>query len=121
MLILFIIVTIPSYLGQQKNSFLYGGTKIYQSNATQLGRDMNAIEDEYGVSSQIALMVPKGDMEKEIQMNRQLKQIDGVTSVVSYINSVGESIPKEFVPEEQVSQLYSEHYSRYVLTVDAEE
>ena len=121
MLILFLIVTIPSYLGQQKNSFLYGGTKVYQTNATQLGRDMNVIEDEYGVSSQVVLMVPKGDMEKEIQMNRQLKQIDGVTSVVSYINSVGESIPKEFVPEEQVSQLYSEHYSRYVLTVDAEE
>ncbi len=121
MLILFLIVTIPSYLGQQKNSFLYGGTKVYQTNATQLGRDMNAIEDEYGVSSQVVLMVPKGDMEKEIQMNRQLQQIDGVTSVVSYINSVGESIPKEFVPEEQVSQLYSEHYSRYVLTVDAEE
>ncbi len=121
MLILFLIVTIPSYLGQQKNSFLYGGTKVYQTNATQLGRDMNAIEDEYGVSSQVVLMVPKGDMEKEIQMNRQLQQIDGVTSVVSYINSVGESIPKEFVPEEQVSKLYSEHYSRYVLTVDAEE
>lgn len=121
MLILFLIVTIPSYLGQQKNSFFYGGTKVYQTNATQLGRDMNAIEDEYGVSSQVVLMVPKGDMEKEIQMNRQLQQIDGVTSVVSYINSVGESIPKEFVPEEQVSQLYSEHYSRYVLTVDAEE
>lgn len=121
MLVLFLIVTIPSYFGQQKNSFLYGGTKVYQTEATQLGRDMNAIEDEYGISSQVVVMVPKGDMEKEIEMNRDLGSIEGVDSVVSYINSVGESIPTDFVPQEQLSQLYSEHYSRYVLTVDSEE
>lgn len=37
MIILFIIVTIPSYLGQQKNTFFYGGSRVYQTNATQLG------------------------------------------------------------------------------------
>ena len=121
MIVLFIVITIPSYFGQQKNNFLYGGSKIYQTNATQLGRDMNAIEKEYGVSNQLVLMVPKGDMEKEIELNKQLKEIDGVTSVVSYINSVGESIPKEFVPKEQLSKLYSKNYSRYVVTVRTEE
>lgn len=121
MIVLFIIVTIPSYFGQQKNDFYYGGSKVYQTNATQLGRDMNAIEKEYGVSNQLVLMVPKGDMEKEIQLNKDLKKIDGVTSVVSYINSVGESIPKDFVPNEQLSKLYSKNYSRYVVTVSTEE
>lgn len=121
MIILFIIVTIPSYLGQQKNTFFYGGSRVYQTNATQLGRDMNAIEKEYGQSSQLVLMVPKGDMEKEIKLNGELKDIDGVTSVVSYINSVGESIPKDFVPSDQISKLYSENYSRYVVTVKTEE
>lgn len=121
MIILFIIVTIPSYLGQQKNTFLYGGSRVYQTNATQLGRDMKAIEKEYGQSSQLVLMVPKGDMEKEIKLNSELKDIDGVTSVVSYINSVGESILKDFVPSDQISKLYSENYSRYVVTVKTEE
>lgn len=121
MIVVFIIITIPSYFGQQKNNFYYGGSKVYQTNATQLGRDMNAIEKEYGVSNQLVLMVPKGDMEKEIQLNKDLKQIDGVTSVVSYINSVGESIPKDFVPSEQLSKLYSKNYSRYVVTVSTEE
>ena len=88
-IILFIIVTIPSYLGQQKNTFLYGGNRVYQTNETQLGRDMNAIEKEYGQSSQLVLLVPKGDIEKEIKLNTELKHIDGVTSVVSYINSIG--------------------------------
>ena len=60
-------------------------------------------------------------MEKEIKLNGELKDIDGVTSVVSYINSVGESIPKDFVPSDQISKLYSENYSRYVVTVKTEE
>lgn len=118
---LFLLLTIPCYFGQQKNDFLYGGSKVYQSNETQIGRDLNAVEKEYGTSSEIVLMVPKGDMAKELKMNGQLKNIDGVSSVVSYVNSVGESIPKEFVPDNQISKLYSEHYSRFVLTVDAEE
>lgn len=121
MIVLFVIFMIPSYFGQQKNSFLYGGSKVYQTNATEIGRDMNAIEKEYGVSNQLVLMVPKGDMEKEIELNQQLKEIDGVTSVVSYINSVGEAIPKDFVPKEQLSKLYSKNYSRYVVTVSTEE
>lgn len=121
MIVLFVIFMIPSYFGQQKNSFLYGGSKVYQTNATEIGRDMNAIEKEYGVSNQLVLMVPKGNMEKEIELNQQLKEIDGVTSVVSYINSVGEAIPKDFVPKEQLSKLYSKNYSRYVVTVSTEE
>lgn len=64
MIILFIIVTIPSYLGQQKNTFFYGGSRVYQTNATQLGRDMNAIEKEYGQSSQLVLMVQKETWKK---------------------------------------------------------
>lgn len=121
MIVLFVIFMIPSHFGQQKNSFLYGGSKVYQTNATEIGRDMNAIEKEYGVSNQLVLMVPKGNMEKEIELNQQLKEIDGVTSVVSYINSVGEAIPKDFVPKEQLSKLYSKNYSRYVVTVSTEE
>ena len=37
------------------------------------------------------------------------------------MNTVGASIPENFVPEEALSQLYSEHYSRFVVTLDTEE
>ena len=86
-----------------------------------MGRDMQAINSMYGPSNPVVLMVPKGDMEKEISMNEELKKLDCVTSVVSYVNSVGNAIPSSFLPSETVSRLYSAHYSRFVITMEAEE
>ncbi|SFH28428.1 hypothetical protein SAMN05216405_2229 [Lachnospiraceae bacterium NLAE-zl-G231] len=121
MLALVIVILPVSFLGQMKNDFFYGGSQVYSTQATQMGRDMEAIDKMFGSSNPVVLMVPKGDMEKEIAMNEELKKLDCVTSVVSYVNSVGNAIPSSFLPSETVSRLYSAHYSRFVITMEAEE
>ena len=120
-LVLVILILPVSFLGQMKNDFFYGGSQVYSTQATQMGRDMEAIDKMFGSSNPVVLMVPKGDMEKEIAMNEELKKLDCVTSVVSYVNSVGNAIPSSFLPSETVSRLYSAHYSRFVITMEAEE
>ena len=120
-LVLVILILPVSFLGQMKNDFFYGGSQVYSTQATQMGRDMEAIGKMFGSSNPVVLMVPKGDMEKEIAMNEELKKLDCVTSVVSYVNSVGNAIPSSFLPSETVSRLYSAHYSRFVITMEAEE
>ena len=121
MVIIFIVLVIPSYLSQKNNNFLYGTSTIYSTNDTQMGRDLLAIEDKYGTSNLVVIMVPKGDMEKEVALNDEFKNMDCITSVISYVNSVGSSIPEQYVPDSSLSQLYSENYSRYVLSLDTEE
>ena len=120
-LVLVILILPVSFLGQMKNDFFYGGSQVYSTQATQMGRDMEAIDKMFGSSNPVVLMVPKGDMEKEIAMNEELKKLDCVTSVVSYVNSVGNAIPSSFLPSETVFRLYSAHYSRFVITMEAEE
>ena len=120
-LALVILILPVSFLGQMKNDFFYGGSQVYSTQATQMGRDMEAIDKMFGSSNPVVLMVPKGYMEKEIAMNEELKKLDCVTSVVSYVNSVGNAIPSSFLPSETVSRLYSAHYSRFVITMEAEE
>ena len=120
-LALVILILPVSFLGQMKNDFFYGGSQVYSTQATQMGRDMEAIDKMFGSSNPVVLMVPKGDMEKEISMTEELKKLDCVPSVVSYVNSVGNAIPSSFLPSETVSRLYSAHYSRFVITMEAEE
>ena len=120
-LILAVLLLIPCYIAQGKNDFLYGSSRVYSTNETQMGRDLLAIEDEYGPSNPLVILVPKGDISKEQQLNDALKADPDVTSVISYVNTVGASIPEDFVPEESLSQLYSEHYSRFVVSLDTEE
>ncbi len=54
-----------------------------------MGRDLLAVEDEYGASNPLVIMVPKGDISKESQLNDALKADPDVTSVISYVNTVG--------------------------------
>ncbi len=120
-LILAVIVTVPCLKAQGANSFLYGSSRVYSTEATQMGRDLLAIEDEYGASNPLVILVPKGDTAKEKELNDALLDNKNVTSVISYVNTVGNVIPDGYVPSESLSQLYSEHYSRFVVTLDTEE
>ena len=120
-LLLAVIIAVPCFIAQGQNSFLYGSSRVYSTKETQMGSDLLAIEEEYGASNPLVIMVPKGDISKEAQLNDALKQDEDVTSIISYINTVGESIPENFVPEDSLSQLYSENYSRFVVTLDTEE
>lgn len=120
-LLICMIISLPCFIAQGKNDFLYGGSCIYSTEETQMGRDLLAIEEEYGTSNPIVIMVPKGNSSKENDLNEALKNNKNVTSVISYANSVGSVIPDGYVPSEALEQLYSENYSRFVVTLDAEE
>lgn len=119
--LLAILVAVPCIIAQGKNDFLYGASRVYSTQETQMGRDLLAIEDEYGASNPIVIMVPKGDTSKEEALNNALKEDENITSVISYVNTVGASIPEGFVPSESLSQLCSKHYSRFIVTLDTEE
>ncbi|WP_310605160.1 efflux RND transporter permease subunit [Anaerosporobacter sp.] len=120
-LAIFIILMVPCFLASRNNEFLYGSSKVYSTEETQLGRDLNAINELYGNTNQIVVMVKRGEYSKEVALNKAFLEMDDVTSVISYSNTVGESVPEEFVPSSKLSQLYSENYSRFVLSLDTEE
>lgn len=120
-LIVFIVLLIPSIAAQKRNDYLYGSSEVYNTTQTQMGRDLIAINESYGASNPVVLMVPKGSIDKETAMNQELKELPYVNSVISYVNNAGASIPVDFLPEETVSQLYSEHYSRFVINLDTAE
>lgn len=118
-LIIFLIVTIPSFLGQSKNKFTYGSSGIY-GEGTTLGDDTAKIESIFGKSNLMALMVPVGSQYKEKQLSDDLMAMPLVSSVISYAETAGITIPTEFLPEDTISKLISGKYSRFVITVDTD-
>lgn len=116
-LVLFAVLIVPCFLAQSHNAFQYGTSGIFGGDDTQVGREAQAIEERFGRENQMVLMVPKGDLAREKSVVDQLSAMPEVTSVVSYVGTVGAPIPTEYVPESQLSQLVSEHYSRMVLTI----
>ena len=117
-LILVLIAVIPCYLAQTRADFLYGnGTP---DTRTDYGRDTVAINEEFGESNALVLLVPRGDPGAESKMAEELAGIDHVTSVLSYAGTVG-AVPEGFLDESIVSQFYSDGYARIIMYTDTSE
>ena len=115
----FAVLIVPSYLASNANDFYYGSSKIY-GDTTQYGQDVAAIEEMYGKSDTYVVMVPRGDLAAEQELSGALNDIPQVKSILSYVDTVGAEIPVEYLDEDIVSQLVSENYSRFVITVEAD-
>ena len=117
-LILVLIAVIPCYLAQTRADFLYGnGTP---DTRTDYGHDTVAINEEFGESNALVLLVPRGDPGAEAKMAEELAGIDHVTSVLSYAGTVG-AVPEGFLDESIVSQFYSDGYARIIMYTDTSE
>lgn len=119
MALVFIIVAVPSFMASNSNSYYYGSSKIYGEN-TKIGQDTAAIESTFGKSDTYVLMVPNGDIEAEQALSEKLHSIPQVTDIISYVDTVGAEIPKEYLDEDTLSQLVSENYTRFVLSVETD-
>lgn len=113
----FIIVAVPSYLASNANSYYYGGSHIY-GKGTELGDDTSAIEKVFGKSDAYVILVPNGDAEAEKKLSDALHEIPEIKSIISYTDTVGAEIPKEYLNEDTLSQLVSDNYNRMVLSVE---
>lgn len=119
MVCVFIVAAIPSYVASNSNSYYYGSSHIYGAGA-QFGRDSDAIEDVFGKSDTYVVLVPNGDIKAEQNLSDALHDIPQIKSIVSYVDTVGAQIPKEYLDEDTLSQLVSDNYNRMVLNVEAD-
>ena len=118
-LILVVILVLPCYMAQSRSDFFYGnGAPAPDS---RYGEDTIKINERFGENTAIVLMVPKGDMGREAQLSKDLKKIPHVTSVLGYADTVGSSIPTEFLSKDITSNFYSENYTRIIINTDTPE
>lgn len=117
MVCIFAILIVPSYLGSNANSYLYGASEILGEN-TRYGKDTAAIEEVFGKSDTYVLLVPKGDTAVQTDLSDELKTLPQITSIISYVDMAGAEIPSAYLDADTLSLLEGGNYSRMVLTVD---
>lgn len=60
-----VVIAVPCFIAQGK-LFLYGGSRIYSTDATQMGRDLLSVEEEYGASTLSSSWCRKGIQAKKV-------------------------------------------------------
>lgn len=108
------LAIIPSFLSQQKNEFLYGSSGMH-SEGSKVGKEAEMIKSSFGEAQQMMLLVPQGNIASEDALTKELEALRNITSVISYTNTAGKEIPVEFPDEEQISQFYSNGFSRIII------
>lgn len=119
MVIVFLLILVPSNLASNSNLFYYGSSHIFGTN-TQLGRDTQSIDDIFGKNDTYVLLVPKDDKSVQKELSDALHEIPKVSSIISYVDTVGMEIPEEYLDKSDYDALCSEHYTRMVLSLDTE-
>lgn len=111
-ILIVLLIMYPAYLSQDKNDFIYGSSAMTSSSDT-----LSKTDELFGQANNMVLLVPKGNLPKEKALYQTLISKDYINSVISYGNKIGTTIPTEFVPEDKLSMLQSEKYSRFILTL----
>lgn len=117
MVCVFTIAIVPAFLASNANEYYYGAEKIFSSD-TKLGSDTERIKETFGQTDTYALLLPKGQTAKEKTLSSEIKSLDKVERVVSYVDLAGAEIPDSFIAKDDLIRLESEKYTRMVITSD---
>lgn len=116
--IIIAVLMIFSFGVQKDTSYIYGSGE--PSGESRLAIDTKKIENTFGHSNMIAILVPIGNKTAEINLNKDLENLDYVKSVMSYAGSVGFDVPEEMVPVSAKTSFYSDKYARIILSTTLE-
>lgn len=116
-LLIMLIVLVPSVLAVVNTDYIY--IDILNDPKTSVGQDAAAIKEKFGDFSALVLIVENGHPSLEAEVQEKIEAIPIVTNLISYSKTVGSAIPQEYVPPDTLSQLVSDNYTRFVITVDS--
>lgn len=119
MVFIFVLAIVPSYKASNSNSFYYGQSRVFGPN-TRLGRDTLEIEKTFGKNDTYVLLVPKGNIGNEQKLSDDLKKISQVSTIISYVDTVGAEIPTGYLDKETLAKLESDKYRRMVISIKAD-
>ena len=97
---LFIICLVFAFMKSNNCQYIYDTSSIVSAKKSESKIAQETIEETFGASNQLVVMVPKGDYESEQKVVKKLQNLDYVTSALALSNV---SINDEYVLTDKLS------------------
>ena len=97
---LFIICLVVAFMKSNNCQYIYDTSSIVSAKKSESKIAQETIEETFGASNQLVVMVPKGDYESEHKVVKKLQNLDYVTSALALSNV---SINDEYVLTDKLS------------------
>lgn len=115
--ILVVVLIVPCYVAQGLTHYMYGTSVVGCAEGTPTWLEKKAIDDVFGESNTIVLIVPNKGNVIEKEMADELEDQPYIRNVTALSNTLPQGIPESFLPESITSQLHTERYSRILVNV----
>ena len=112
-----LILILPCYVGQNMNTFLYGNDALGSSEGTAVFADKMAIEEKFGKSNMMLVIVPRENNIKEKEMAEVLEDLPSVRYAKTIASELPAGVPESFISESSTKKFHSENYTRYLISL----
>ena len=116
--LVFLALLAPAIYGNNHTSVYYDLTQTLPDSLESV-QGANKVDEEFDMNSAYMLLVDKNlDTAQMNMMIHELKDTDGILSVLGTDSLMGPSFPREFIPEDLLSDLESDQWKMVLLTTN---
>lgn len=116
--ILFLSLLVPSVYGNNHTNVYYDLTQTLPDTLESV-QGAKKVDENFDMNSAYMILFDKNlDSAKTNMMIKELKNVDGIISVLGTDSIVGPSIPRSFIPDKILEKLESDQYKLILLTTD---
>ncbi len=116
--VIFLALLVPAIYGNNHTSVYYDLTQTLPDSLESV-QGANKVDEKFDMNSAYMLLVDKNlDTASMNQMITELKNTDGIISVLGTDSILGPAFPREFIPEDLLSDLESDEWKMVLLTTD---
>lgn len=117
-IIVSLFVTIPTYVAQGMNNFLYGDDALGAGPGTQVYEDSKIIDSVFGRSNMVIGIVPNGSTVLEKKLTDDIERFEFINYAKSLSGELPVGIPQDFLPGNIVDKMRTDKYARILISMD---
>ncbi len=117
-LVLIALISVPAFLAQKSNTFVYGESAITDDENNIVGIHEREIDKIFGVDNPLVLVVPTEGSGKEKKFTDELLSKSYMVSVQGLTTLADPFIPKAMLPKRLLDNFLSKGYTRFILGLD---
>ncbi len=113
-----LFITIPTYVAQGMNNFLYGDDALGAGPGTQVYEDCKVIDDVFGRSNMVIGIVPNGSPVLEKKLTEDIESFEFINYAKSLSGELPPGVPEDFLPSEIVDKMRTDKYARILISMN---
>ncbi|HWP52144.1 MAG TPA: MMPL family transporter [Clostridia bacterium] len=114
---LVLILIVPCYVAQGMTHYMYGTSVVGCAEGTPTWMEKKAIDDVFGESNMIVVVVPNKGNVIEKQLADELEDQPYIRNVTALSTALPQGVPESFLPQSLTEQLHTQSYSRMLVNV----